>query len=638
MNWLPFLSAVNDVLTAGVGATAFALLLYFYFYNRESRVARTFSGLLACLLIVYLVDILLTGTPDLEMSVWLLRVQWLGIAFTPTLYLEFTRAIRLAVQEDRFPRWLRLLSATVSGGVALLAIFSDLVVHDGVVAAGALHLRPGPVFYPFALLFALTTGLGLQQTLAARSRTYTRAAHRRMTYLLIGFVAPALGIFPYLLFIGWPSSFPDILLWILLILGNLAIAAMLALMAYSVAFIGTLTPERVIKHRLVRFLLRGPATALLALAAFGVGLTAERALGLTQYTLSLVAVAGSVILAQLAVELGKPLLDVALYREGRDEVARIQDLSQRLLTTADLRQFLENILAAMCELLQSEGGFVAALEGDELQREIWCGIHISREEVAAFPIEESTITHQEHGFVIWNDYWVAPMYDKAGEQLLGLIGLRAPQASLPLSPDQEVLLEQLLLQARVALDDRRLQQVLFLAFSPLIRELEEIQRRRGMLRYNGQAESSFSLDSLDLPERIHDALAHYWGGPRLTENPLLQLRIVQQAAAEHDGDPIKGLRAILTTAIERLRPDGARKLTAPEWLLYNILEMKFLRGHKVREVAMRLAVSESDFYRKQRVAIENLARIIADMEVQALEEDRGLPRVEPLAHGELDTL
>ncbi|MBN2389763.1 MAG: hypothetical protein JXR84_03505, partial [Anaerolineae bacterium] len=77
-------------------------------------------------------------------------------------------------------------------------------------------------------------------------------------------------------------------------------------------------------------------------------------------------------------------------------------------------------------------------------------------------------------------------------------------------------------------------------------------------------------------------------------------------------------------AIERLRPDGERKLTAPEWLLYNILEMKFLRGHKVREVAMRLAVSESDLYRKQRIAIENLAEIIVTMEEEAHSGQSGL--------------
>ncbi|MCD6286169.1 MAG: hypothetical protein J7M39_09700, partial [Anaerolineae bacterium] len=86
---------------------------------------------------------------------------------------------------------------------------------------------------------------------------------------------------------------------------------------------------------------------------------------------------------------------------------------------------------------------------------------------------------------------------------------------------------------------------------------------------------------------------------------------------DHDDNVVKGLREVLADAIERLRPDGERKLTAPEWLLYNILEMKFLRGQKVRQVAMRIAVSESDLYRKQRVAIENLADILAEMEKDA---------------------
>jgi hypothetical protein len=42
--------------------------------------------------------------------------------------------------------------------------------------------------------------------------------------------------------------------------------------------------------------------------------------------------------------------------------------------------------------------------------------------------------------------------------------------------------------------------------------------------------------------------------------------------------------------------------------------MRFIQGRKVRDVAMRLAMSESDLYRKQRVAIESVAQIIADME------------------------
>jgi hypothetical protein len=80
---------------------------------------------------------------------------------------------------------------------------------------------------------------------------------------------------------------------------------------------------------------------------------------------------------------------------------------------------------------------------------------------------------------------------------------------------------------------------------------------------------------------------------------------------------------VLAQGIERLRPDGERKMTATEWLLYNILELKFIQGKKVRDVAMRLAMSESDLYRKQRIAIEEVARQIARMELQACEQRDG---------------
>jgi hypothetical protein len=63
-------------------------------------------------------------------------------------------------------------------------------------------------------------------------------------------------------------------------------------------------------------------------------------------------------------------------------------------------------------------------------------------------------------------------------------------------------------------------------------------------------------------------------------------------------------------------------------MLYNILEMKFLQGRKVRDVALRLAMSEADLYRKQRVAIEAVAEAISDMERGAeARANGGLPAV-----------
>ncbi len=144
-----------------------------------------------------------------------------------------------------------------------------------------------------------------------------------------------------------------------------------------------------------------------------------------------------------------------------------------------------------------------------------------------------------------------------------------------------------------------------------------------MIPYQSIDSDEDPTDALLNPSPIHspefeswvkDALSHYWGGPKLTKSPLVQLRVVSDFLENSDDDPTKALRLVLGQAIERMRPEGNPDLSAPEWLLYNILEMRFIQGRKVREIADRLAISESDLYRKQRVAIGQVARVLTEME------------------------
>jgi hypothetical protein len=93
----------------------------------------------------------------------------------------------------------------------------------------------------------------------------------------------------------------------------------------------------------------------------------------------------------------------------------------------------------------------------------------------------------------------------------------------------------------------------------------------------------------------------------------MKLRIVKTFMDNYEGNTSNALRALLREAVDQVKPEGDRKFTS-EWILYNILEMKFIEGRKVREVAGRLAMSEADLYRKQRVAVEVVARAIIDME------------------------
>ena len=176
-------------------------------------------------------------------------------------------------------------------------------------------------------------------------------------------------------------------------------------------------------------------------------------------------------------------------------------------------------------------------------------------------------------------------------------------------------------RASMALQDRKRQQQVFSSLEALSPTMSVIQRLRAAARYDGTevlTTPEMPLEERNLAQWVKDALTHYWGGPKLTESPLMGLSIVQQAMQENEGNPTNALRSILRRAIEYTRPEGERRFTA-DWILYNILEMKFMEGRKVREIAMRLAMSEADLYRKQRVAIEAVANSIIEMETKARE-------------------
>jgi hypothetical protein len=250
---------------------------------------------------------------------------------------------------------------------------------------------------------------------------------------------------------------------------------------------------------------------------------------------------------------------------------------------------------------------------------------LENEDLSANLLEEVAHNGLDEELFSWGDYWLVPLFDQNGEdeedesnQLLGLLGI-LHHADQNLDPEQFDALTILAERAAIALADRRKQQQVFSSLEALSPQMDMIQRLRAAARYDGTevlTSPNISLEERKLSRWVKDALTHYWGGPKLTQSPLLKLQVVQEALEEHEGNPTNALRAILRRGVEQTRPEGDRRFTA-EWILYNILELKFLEGRKVREVAMRLAMSEADLYRKQRVAIEAVAKAIVEMEHEA---------------------
>jgi hypothetical protein len=176
-------------------------------------------------------------------------------------------------------------------------------------------------------------------------------------------------------------------------------------------------------------------------------------------------------------------------------------------------------------------------------------------------------------------------------------------------------IQKLILRTSQALYDRKIQENLFVSLEMLTPQVSIIQDLLATSRFDQQKifDEHSIIESSDMEKWVKDALDHMWGGPKLSQNPILQLKIVKESASKKQETPVNALREILRTAINKLRPEGERHYTN-EWILFNLLELKYLAGWKVKDIARKLSLSEADLYRKQRVAISAVSRQIVEME------------------------
>ncbi|MEX1019903.1 MAG: histidine kinase N-terminal 7TM domain-containing protein [Litorilinea sp.] len=650
MDFLPSLSYLLQFLNVALASIltilAFSLLAYTLTYNFRDSVARRFALLLLCVMITYASDVALARVLSAESANRWLRLQWVGIAFLPAAYYLFSLSVLRATNyRVKRKRYIGFAAAALSVISALGALFDLGLLGSVHYTPPFSYLESGPYFWFFALFYTAGTALAFANIWRARERCLTDTSRQRMTYLLAALAAPAIGIFPYL--VGAISlAMSELPVLILTIFGNIVVAMALVVMSYSVAYFGVLTPDRVVRYRLIRFFVRGPVVAILVILAILTLPRVEQLIGLPRDMVLFTVITGVIVLSQLLLSVTKSIVDRLVYREDREEIAWLRELDRRLLATSDLRQFLEHNLVALCELLRVPSGFIAIITGPDLMLEVMIGPESTYREIVAVEDWNEALAqaiHSEQTARQWDrpvshaGYWVWPLLYNGDEttpaQTLGILGIRARTETPILNQDEVEVLDRILENVARALMDRQLQQNVFVALRGIIPDIERIQQMRYAALPYQAADSELTPASAILnPSPIHspefeawvkDALSHYWGGPRLTQSPLVQLRVVVDALHQADGNPTKALRLVLGQAIANLRPDGKQNLSAPEWLLYNILEMRFIKGLKVREIADQLAISESDLYRKQRVAIGQVARVLSEMEQNNGHENNG---------------
>lgn len=620
------LETLNQILYAAVAITAIALLMYTTGFNFRDRIVQTFALILICVVLIYTGETIAAVSNKAEYIQLWLQLKWIGLVMLPAVYLHFSDALlTVSGRPSRGRRksfvWLTYLIT----GIAALLIFFGITV-GGLTSENApmFYLERNQLTFFFGIFYILVMAMVSYNLIRAMIRTATKTGLRRMIYLLAGAAAIAFSSIIFL-FHGnsWFASHPH-WFWFFSILASSVTIFFMIVMTYTVSFFGVLWTDRQIKSRLFRWLLRGPFTAAIVLGLT----TVARRYGELQgdsyiYYVPMVMVGGTLLL-QYAISLFSPYIEKSFFwGDDRQDLETIQSLQDRMLTNRDLHQFLETTAALISDRLPVSGGFIALLEGDKVTKSVSTGDQKAIENYLTddkFIKQAQESLVDQDGLIEWQGLFLVPLeydFEDGTSRLLGLGGFVKNDNWSVEENDREDIL-QLADRATLAIKDHAIQKQVIESLSALQTEVDYLQNIRAVSSFN--MEKFENIEQPEMPDGmaswVKDALTHYWGGPKLTNNPLMQLKVVEEESEQQDGNRTNALRSVLTEAIEMIKPSGERKFTS-EWLLYNILELKFLQGKKVREVARKLAVSEADLYRKQKIAIESVAQKIAVMEASA---------------------
>lgn len=630
-----FLLTLNETLTASNAIIAVSLLLFNLTRNLNNRVAKTSAVVLACVTIAYVADSFISLGPDNNAHQIALRLQWIGIAFIPAAMLHLSDALLSTTglpSRGRRRRIIRILYLFASAFLVLVAFTDDLVQFR--MVAGNVSIQAGSVFILYLIYFLGANGFAFYNVQRARKRCLTPGTERRMAYLQSAILTPAIGIFPYSVLLPLGDEFSIFGLFVVNV-ANIIIILMLVFLSYPLYFFGSDHADRLVKKQLLDFLLRGPATGLIALAIINFTTQASRIFSLAGEAFTPIAVVAGVLLWQWFVSLSLPIFEkILIYGDEDDEqITKLQTLSEKVLTRNDLEQLIGATTESICDFLRTEQAFVITLENGSPDFTQKIGeLDFSDDSLLNDSELLQTLMSLEYSqlhanYLQWNNYALIPLFSgrlstEDNQALtIGILGLHNVNGLLKEKlQEEDSILQAYFDRVEQSLDDMHLQKEIYNVLEGLLPQFQMTRARAEDVEYRQSSSIALQLDPLpdrdEVFEQVRAALRHYWGGSGITQSNLVKLHLVQEQIKDAEDTPINALRNLLEETINTLKPDGERRMASPEWTLYNILQLRFIEKKKVRDVARRLSMSEADLYRKQRVAIETVADLILKQESQ----------------------
>lgn len=618
---IPVLRTLSEVLTAAVAMAAFSVLLFsLQFLRKRQKLAIALVPLLLSVTVIYSADALETIASGHNAKLMWQQIHWTGFVILPTVCLWFSLVV-LELTGRKIGRG-TIIFAGVNGLLSALflwllwsgRLFSNIRIISN-IGTTMIHSDLTVLFWIYFVVNLCATFIVFS---IALSRTRTQSSRRRMIYLITGVMGIVVGTFPLLLFgSGLLISQYPIIFWTLSVLGNAVVVVMVILLGYASATFSVSWSDRLTRLRLIEWMLRGPVTASLTLWLVTMINRSASHLGLDISSVNTLATVVSIILLEYLITVIMPRIERgALVGLGKEDYAIFNEFQGMMVFKPELETYLEALTGALCDRFQARDGFFAVMnETGSFDPLIKTGESSWKDLPAA--LEKLPEYFQKQGDVLyWDDIGVMiPIFNHEEDldSFLGILGLADISPELFSKGNEPVLLDALE-KARVVLWQRRY----------LTSAYQVLRTRTGQNGsdsfHSGSVLNQTALlgeepetDLTEITVWVKDALTHYWGGPRLSDNPLLKWRVVKKAAEENNENEVNGLRNVLKKALEELRPVGERSPSG-EWTLYNLIDYKFFEKMKVKDIVRRLSMSEADFYRKQKIAVEALSKIIVRME------------------------
>ncbi|MDD4578994.1 MAG: hypothetical protein PHS75_10660, partial [Anaerolineaceae bacterium] len=565
------LETLNQILYAGVAITAIALLMYATGFNFRDRIVQTFALILVCVVLIYTGETVAAVSDKPEYIQLWLQLKWIGLMMLPAVYLHFSDTLlTVSGRPSRGRRktfvWLTYL---FTGLAAVLIFFGISIGGLAPEKAPMYYLERNQVTLYFGIFYIVVMAMVSYNLVRAMIRTVTKTGLRRMIYLFLGAAAIAISSIIFL-FHGnsWFALHPH-WFWFFSILGSLITGFFVVVMTYTVSFFGLLWTDRQIKSRLFRWLLRGPFTVAIVLGLTTIARRYGELQGEAYSFYVPIVMVGGFLLIQYAINIFSPYIEKSFFwGDDRKDLEAIQSLQDRMLTNRDLHQFLETTVALISDRLPVSGGFIALLEGQNVVKTVSAGDQKAIEDIDVsdqFIKQVQENLGEQEGLIEWDGLYLVPLefaFEDEKSRLLGLGGFVKNDNREVEDEDKEAIL-QLAERATLAIKDHALQKQVLQSLSALQTEVDYLQNLRAATSFNVEKLKNFQQP--ELPEGmstwVKDALTHYWGGPKLTNNPLMQFKVVEEKSGNQDGNRTNALRTVLTEAIEMTKPSGERKFT-----------------------------------------------------------------------------